>query len=140
MIASEDAVFIVRASQRVQELTSADDTVLVLPEDLELRALIGRPRPPIRGAVVFVDQYAARLTDADLAILEHNLPKVVVVRPSERKLWIVFFAIWTSRGGARQIIERFLDDWLPSRYIKDSTFPTRFDSRMVSMEVWVRRD
>lgn len=140
MITNENAAPLVRASRRVQELTSAEDTVLVLPEDLELRALIGRPRPPIRGAVVFVDQYAGRLTDADLATLENNLPKVVVVRPTERKLWIVFFAIWTSRGGARRIIERFLDDWLPSRYIKDSTFPTRFDSRQVSLEIWVRRD
>ena len=31
------------------------------------RALIGRPRPELTGAVIFVDQYAARLADDDLA-------------------------------------------------------------------------
>jgi hypothetical protein len=140
MLANENGARLMRLSQRVRQLTSAEDTVLVLPEDLELRSLIGRPRPPIRGAVVFVDQYASRLTDADLATLEHDLPKVVVIRPSERPLWIVFFAVWTTRSGAQRITERFLDDWLPAHYVKDSTFPTVFDSRMVSAEVWVRRN
>ncbi len=140
MLANENAVPLVRASERIRQLTSAQDSVLVLPEDLEFRALIGRPRPAIKGAVLFVDQYATRLADADLTYLEHNLPKVVVVRPSDRRMWILFFAVWTSRGGAQRIIERFLDEWLPSQYVKDSTFPTRFDSKMVSLEIWVRRD
>jgi hypothetical protein len=140
MLANENALPLVRASERVRELTSDADTVLVLPEDLELRSLIGRPRPAIRGAVLFVDQYAARLADADLATLERDLPKVVVVRPNDRKLWVLFFALWTTRSGAQRVAERFLDDWLPSRYVRDSTFPTRFDSKLATLEIWVRRD
>jgi hypothetical protein len=140
MLVNENAVRLVRASERIRELSGEEDTVLVLPEDLEFRSLIGRPRPAIRGAVLFVDQYAARLADADLATLERDLPKVVVVRPNDRKLWLLFFAHWTTRGGAQRIAERFLDDWLPARYVHDSTFPTRFDSKMVSLEIWVRRD
>ena len=36
--------------------------------------------------------------------------------------------------------ERFLDDWLPKHYDRDSTFSTRFDVMMVGLEIWVRRD
>jgi hypothetical protein len=140
MMVNENGTALIRVSERVRELAGTEDTVLVLPEDLEFRSLIGRPRPEIRGAVLFVDQYAARLADGDLAHLEQNLPKVVVVRPSDRRFWILFFAVWTTRGGARRITERFLDEWLPARYVRDSTFPTRFDSQTVNLEIWVRRD
>jgi hypothetical protein len=139
MLVNENAIPLVRASERIRELTTDEETVLVLPEDLEFRSLIGRPRPPIRGAILFVDQYAARLADADLATLEHDLPKVVVVRPSDRRLWLLFFALWTTRSGAQRIADRFLDDWLPTRYVKDSTFSTRFDAKTASLEIWVRR-
>src|SRR6185503_5516800 len=49
------------AAERVQGLAGPNGSVLVLPEDAELSALIGRPRPKLRGAVVFVDQYPDRL-------------------------------------------------------------------------------
>lgn len=135
---SPSAAPIVRASLRVRELTSETDTVLVLPEDVELAALVGRPRPPLEGAIVFVDQYPARLADEDLGRLERSLPSVVVIRPADRVEWIRLFALWNNRSGARRVTERFLDDWLPRFYRLDSTYPTRFGSSMQNLEVWVR--
>jgi hypothetical protein len=140
MYVNESALPIAQAAARARELAGADGKVLVLPEDLELRALIGRPRPELRGAVLFVDQYAARLVDHDLGVLERNLPEVVVIRPAERDEWLRLFALWSSTSGTRRVIERFLDDFLPKHYRKDSTFPTRFDVKSVNLEIWVRNE
>ncbi len=137
---NDSAVPVVRAAQRVWELTSDDDRVLVLPEDLEIVGLIGRPRPALEGAVLFVDQYPRRLLAHDLAELQRNPPKVVVIRPGERELWQRVFAIWTSRSAAAAVTERFLDDWLPKRYLLDSARPTRFGDRTAELQIWVRKD
>lgn len=134
----EGALPFVKAALRARELASEREAVLVLPEDLEIAALIGRPRPALRGAVVFVDQYAPRLVDEDLARLERDLPKVVVIRPAERDLWSIVFAHWNSNSGARRIVDRFLDDWLPKHYQKDSSYPTEYGQREGTLEIWVR--
>lgn len=136
----EGALPIVQAAERVHALTGEQDTVLVLPEDLQIVGLIQRPRPALRGAVVFVDQYAPRLLAEDLARLERDLPKVVVVRPAERDLWALMFAHWNSNSAARTIVDRFLDDWLPRRYRRDSSYATRFGDRVGTLEVWVHVD
>lgn len=136
----EGALPIVQAAARVHALTGDRDTVLVLPEDLQIAGLIERPRPALRGAVVFVDQYAPRLLTEDLARLERDPPKVVVVRPAERDLWALMFAHWNSNSAAKTLVDRFLDDWLPHRYRRDSTYPTRFGDRIGTLEVWVRVD
>jgi hypothetical protein len=130
---------VIRAALRVRTLASEHETVLVLPEDLELAALIDRPRPPIRGAVVFVDQYPERLAAGDLATLERDLPKVVVIHPSDRTLWRQMFEIWMYEGGAYHIMQRFLDDLLPKHYRLDSTFRTRFARERAELQVWVLR-
>lgn len=140
LFVNDGATPFVKAALRARELTREQDTVMVLPEDLEIRGLVGRPRPPLTGAVVFVDQYAPRLLERDLATLEHELPKVVVVRPAERELWIVMFALWNNHSASRALIERFLDDWLPRRYHLDSTFATRYGERSATLELWVRND
>jgi hypothetical protein len=131
---------VVRAVLRVRALAAPDESVLVLPEDLELAALIERPRPPIRGAVVFVDQYPQRLVADDLRVLEEHLPKVIVIHPSDRKMWRQMFEIWMYEGGAYRIMQRFLDDLLPKHYRLDSSFPTRFARSRAELQVWVRRD
>jgi len=136
---SEGALPLVNAALRARELAGERDSVLVLPEDLQISALIGRPRPDIRGAVVFVDQYAPRLADEDLARLERDLPKVVVIRPAERDLWFIIFAHWNSNSGARRIVDRFLDDWLPRHYTKDSSFVSRYGEKNGTLEIWVRK-
>jgi hypothetical protein len=128
---------VIRSVLRVRTLAGPNDSVLVLPEDLELVALIDRPRPPIRGAVVFVDQYPERLAADDLRALEANLPKVVVIHPSDRTLWRQMFEIWMYEGGAYHIMQRFLDDLLPKHYRLDSTFSTRFARRRAELQVWV---
>lgn len=138
LFVGESALPVVKAALRVRELANERETVLVLPEDLQIAALIGRPRPPIRGAVVFVDQYAPRLVDEDLLRLERDLPKVVVIRPAERNLWAIMFANWNSNSGARRVIERFLDDWLPRHYRRDSSFVSRFGEHQGTLEIWVR--
>lgn len=136
---SEGALPIVNAALRARELANEHETVLVLPEDLQIAALIGRPRPPLRGAVVFVDQYAPRLVEGDLKTLEQNLPKVVVIRPAERDLWAIVFAHWNANSGARKIVDRFLDDWLPKHYRRDSSYVTRYGNRDGTLEIWVRQ-
>jgi hypothetical protein len=128
---------LIRAVLRVRALAGPHESVLVLPEDLELAALIDRPRPPIRGAVVFVDQYPERLVAEDLRVLETNLPKVVVIHPSDRKLWRQMFEIWMYEGGAYHIMQRFLDDLLPNHYRLDSSFKTRFARSRAELQVWV---
>ncbi|MBK7586606.1 MAG: hypothetical protein IPI67_41265 [Myxococcales bacterium] len=136
----ESALPIVKAALRARELTRETDTVLVLPEDLEIAALIGRPRPKLRGAVVFVDQYAPRLLEADLAELERHLPRVVVIRPAERELWAIVFAHWNSNSAAGSVVKRFLDDWLPRHYRRDSSYRTPYGQHMGTLELWVRTD
>jgi hypothetical protein len=131
---------VIRAALRARALARPHETVLVLPEDLELAALIDRPRPPIRGAVVFVDQYPSRLVADDLHALEQNLPKVVVIHPSDRTLWRQMFEIWMYEGGAYHIMQRFLDDLLPKHYRLDSTFDTSFARRRAKLQVWVLKD
>jgi hypothetical protein len=140
LFVSESALPIVRAALRARELTTADDTVLVLPEDLQIAALIGRPRPPLTGRVVFVDQYAPRLLAGDLERLETTLPKLVVLRPAERDLWAIVFAHWNSNSAAGRVVDRFLVDWLPRRYRRDSSFVTRYGDKQGTLELWVRTD
>lgn len=131
---------VVRAALRIRELTRDDDTVLVLPEDVQLAALIGRPRPPLRGAIVFVDQYPSRLLEDDLRTLERNLPKVIVIHPRERKYWRDMFELWSSRSAAQHFILHVEDRLLRRFYRLDSTYRTAFARQRATLEVWVRAD
>lgn len=131
---------IVRAAARARELTRPNDTVLVLPEDVQLAALIGRPRPPLLGAIVFVDQYAPRLAADDIARLGENLPKVIIIHPRRVTSWQSFFRIWSGKSGAEAVIQRVLVEYLPKYYKRDSTFGTTFLFEPSALDVYVRKD
>ncbi|MCC6216591.1 MAG: hypothetical protein IT376_17145 [Polyangiaceae bacterium] len=133
------ATELLRAAERARELAGPAGTVLVVPDDVQLAALIGRPRPPLRGAIVFVDQYAPRLLDADLAALERAPPAVVIVNPRERDFWRLMYWIWLIDGPAERFAQHVLDRLLPQDYQLDSTWPTRFGRGPSHLEVWVRK-
>ena len=99
------AVDLAHAALQVRSLTGPDDTVLVLPEDVQLAALIGRPRPALRGAIVFVDQYPRRLVPADIQELRRKSAKVLVLHPAETHLWTQLFRIWSGDSGAQQVLD-----------------------------------
>jgi hypothetical protein len=128
------------AARRVQALTAPQDTVLVLPEDVQLAALIGRPRPPIRGAIVFVDQYAEHLAARDIQTLTSHPPKVIVLHPPEMHLWAQLFRIWSGDSGAQKVLEFTQRELLPKRYRLDSTTNTRWLWRDATLQIWVRVD
>jgi hypothetical protein len=131
---------IVFAARRVQSLTAPEDTVLVLPEDVQLAALIGRPRPPIRGAIVFVDQYAEHLAARDIQTLASHPPKVIVLHPPEMHLWAQLFRIWSGDSGAQKVLEFTQRELLPKRYRLESTTNTRWLWRDATLQIWVRAD
>jgi hypothetical protein len=131
---------IVLAARRVQSLTVPEDTVLVLPEDVALARLIGRPRPPIRGAIVFVDQYPQHLAVGDIATLASQPPKVIVMHPPEMHLWAQLFRIWSGDSGAQKVLEYTQKELLPRRYRLDSVTKTQWLWRDATLEIWVRVD
>jgi hypothetical protein len=128
------------AVRRVQELTRPDERVLMLPEDAEIVPLFDRPRPKLKGAIVFVDQYPARLAEIDIAELERDPPKVIVIHPGQRSQWKRLYSTWSEQSGAERVLVHVLDRLLPARYRKDSSFRTIFFWNQGQFEVWVRRD
>jgi hypothetical protein len=112
----------------------------VLPEDLELSGLIGRGRPPLRGAVVFADLYPERLAAADIQRLDRDLPRVIVIVPRRRELWQRLFHVWTRRNGARQVVSHVLDDVLPQHYRRVATYRSTYFWDQGLIDVYVRRD
>jgi hypothetical protein len=140
MRVNEHGQEIVKVARRVRELTKPEDTVLILPEDVAMAALIGRPRPPLVGAIVFVDQYAPRLAKDDIARLDEHPPKVIIVHPRSERGWQRFFRIWNGKSGAEEVIQHVLHDLLPHRYQRDSTYRTTFLWEPASLDVWVRQD
>lgn len=131
---------VLRAARRVRQLASRQQTVLVVPEDVELAALIGRPRPPLRGAIVFVDQYPARLAAADIETLDKHPPKVIVVNPRHEAKWHHLFSTWSSRSGAARVIEHVLHQLLPRHYRRVATFRNVYFWDQGLMDVYVRKD
>jgi hypothetical protein len=129
-----------KVAKRVRALTTSDDGVLVLPEDVQLTALIDRGRPPLLGAIVFVDQYAPRLADDDLARLAEHPPKVIVVHPRNIYNWQRFFRIWSGNSGAERVVQYALRDLIPHRYRLDSSYGTSFILDGAMLDVYVRDD
>ena len=128
------------AAERVHRFAGPKDSVLVLPEDAQLSSLIGRPRPPLRGAIVFVDQYPERLAVEDMASLDRNLPNVIVIHPGHRPHWQRLYATWGRNSGAERVLVHVLDDVLPRHYRRDSSFRTVYFWDQGRLEVWVRND
>jgi hypothetical protein len=128
------------AAARARQLAAPEGTVLVLPEDVQFAALVGRPRPPILGAIVFVDQYAPRLAENDIRRLDEHPPKVIVVHPRRPAAWQRFFRIWSGKSGAERVVRHVLSDMIPKLYRRDSTFQTTFLYEPGKLDVYVRRD
>ena len=136
---NERGAEMLRAARTVQSLAAADETVLVLPEDVQLVGLFNRPRPTIRGAVLFVDQYAARLLSDDLLALRRDLPKVVVVHPNERGLWERVFSTWSVDSATHRVMYEFLFKLLPQHYERKASFRSVYFWRQGTMDIWVRK-
>jgi hypothetical protein len=140
MRAGAGGVEIARAAARVRELAKPGESVLVLPEDVELVALIDRPRPPILGAIVFVDQYAPRLAVDDMARLTEKPPKVILIHPRRVTSWQRFFRIWSGKSGAEAVIQHVLSELLPKHYKRDSSYGTTFLFEPSALDLYVRKD
>ena len=128
---------ILKAARRVAALASADETVLVLPEDVTLAAVIGRPRPKLCGAILFVDQYPARCVAPDLAELEAHPPKVVVIHPRWTNEWRWVYRLWSPQPPAGFINDVFLGNLLPRRYKHDSSYETVWFGAPDVLDVYV---
>ncbi len=128
------------AAARVQQLARPDETVLVLPEDVQLAALFGRPRPHLLGAIVFVDQYARRLAEADIRTLGADPPKVIVRHPRRERDWRRLYATWSDDSGAEDVLEYVERDLIPRRYRRDSSFRTVYFWDQGQLDVWIRTD
>jgi hypothetical protein len=127
------------AAARARQLAGPKGTVLVLPEDVELQALVDRARPPLVGAIVFVDQYAPRLAADDVKRLDEHPPDVVIVHPRRPSAWQRFFRIWSGRSGAERVVRHVLFDMLPRMYRRDLTLRTTFAYEPAKLDVYVRR-
>lgn len=132
-------VVIAKAATRARELAGPEGSVLVVPEDIQLSALIDRPRPPLRGAIVFVDQYPAHLAGDDVQRLEENLPDVIVVHPRNRLEWERFFRIWSGTSGAERVINHVTELLIPRHYELDSSYPTTFLWQPALLDVYVKK-
>jgi hypothetical protein len=140
MSVSERGRMLEDAADRVNELTAPDDTVLVLPEDVTFAKRIGRPRPALRGAIVFVDQYPLRLASADIAELTENPPKVVVLHPVDDHYWTQMYRIWNGDSGAERLTRHVLTELLPKLYTRDRSYGTLWYGRPSRLDIWVRKD
>ncbi len=140
MRVNDHGIQIVHAADRARALSTPSDTVLVLPEDLEIESLIGRPRPDLMGAIVFVDQYAPRLAHDDIERLDEHPPKVIVIHPRKIMAWQRFFRIWSGKSGAERVIDHVLFHMIPREYKLDSTYPTTFLWEPGLLDVYVRLD
>jgi hypothetical protein len=134
------AVDLAHAALQIQRLTAPTDTVLVLPEDVQLAALISRPRPRLRGAIVFVDQYPRRLAPDDIQELRRHPPKVIVRHPAEAHLWTQLFRVWSGDSGAQQVLDFVNSELLPNRFERLSVTRTSWLWRDATLEIWVRRE
>ncbi len=131
---------ILRAASRARELSGPDGSVLVLPEDVELAGLIHRPRPPVKGAVLFVDQYPKRLLKADIATLDAHLPDVIVIHPRRPDQWQTVYHTWSHDSAAEQMLNHVLGKLLPRYYRLDSSYPTIYFWDEGEIDVYARKD
>ncbi len=136
---SERGADMVRVAVRVQELAGPAGTVLVLPEDVQLTALIGKNRPPLRGAIAFVDQYPASVLAHDVDVLDANPPQVIVVHPADAFKWMRFYRIWSGDSAAESLLKHVTGKLLPEHYVLDSSHETRFHADADRLDIWVRK-
>jgi len=134
---SDPGLDVLRAAQRARELAGPNGTVLMLPEDPATEALIGRPRPKLKGAIVFVDQFPARVLQHDLAVLAASPPDVLVLHPNDG-LWNRVYRTWSTKSAAATLQNEFLERYRSSHYRSDSTYSTWFFQTPTTLEVLVK--
>jgi hypothetical protein len=137
---SERGVEMVKAALQARSLTNRDETVLILPEDVTLSGLVGRPRPPLRGAILYVDQYPRRLVAHDVRTLASHPPKVVIIHPREHLMWARVFRTWSGDSGTEQVLRWTLNELLPRRYRLVGSYRTHFLWGAATLDVYARID
>lgn len=140
MLVPDRGVEALKAARRADELAGPDGTVLVLPEDLSFAALVESPRPKLCGAILFVDQYPERCFGSDLASLEANLPKVIVLYPRWTNEWRRMYEIWNARSPAGLVNRALIDFHLPRSYRRDSSYEAVYWGGEDHIDVYVRDD
>jgi hypothetical protein len=135
---SESGKIVEQAARRVRELAGRNGTVFVLPEDPAFEALVGRPRPALRSAIVFVDQFPEHVLDHDLGALHANPPEVLVLHPAEPVAWNRVYRIWTLQSPAARLQNDFLEK-KRDLYRTDTTYATWCFGSPATMEVLVRK-
>lgn len=137
---SNNGEILLSAAKRARELAGPHGTVMTLPEDPMFEALIGRPRPKLTGAIVFVDQFPEHVLESDTAKLNAEPPTVLVLHPDVDVGWNAVYRIWSLNSPAARLQNDFLRKHRGTTYAVDSKYPTwLFDSAM-SMSVLVRKD
>jgi hypothetical protein len=76
-----DATGVLELVNRTKNLTSSNNTVLLLPGDPNLEAWFDRPRPTTSCPIVFTDIYSINYVDDDLRRLVMNPPNVIIIGP-----------------------------------------------------------
>ena len=132
-------VEVLRAALRAQELAGATGTVLVLPEDLEIAGVVQRPRPPVLGAILFVDQYPKRLLAHDLDAIDRHPPDVILIHPRRLEDWQGLYHTWTVDSAAERMLGHVLGKMIPKDYVLDSTYPTIYFFYQGQLDVYVRK-
>jgi hypothetical protein len=128
------------AAQRARELTPPEATLLVLPEDPQIAALIGRPRPRLRGALVFSNHYPARLLEDDRRELEQRPPRAVVVHPRRAEQWQPWLLAFSPHPAAAALSLYVSSNLLPGRYRLDASYRTTYVTDQGALDVWVLDD
>lgn len=135
---SDPGLDVLRAAQRARDLAGPNGTVLMLPEDPATEALIGRPRPKLQGAIVFVDQFPARVLQHDLEVLTASPPDVLVLHPNDG-MWNRVYRTWSTKSAAATLQNEFLERYRTSYYQSDSTYSTWFFHTPTTLEVMVKK-
>ncbi len=136
---NHNGTVLLEAALRARELAGPDGTVLSLPEDPMYQALIGRPRPNLRGGIVFVDQFPEHVLAQDLATLRANPPTVLLLHPEADQGWNMVYSIWSVDSPAARLQNGFLREHRDSTYRVDSTYPTWLFDNGVRMALLVRK-
>jgi hypothetical protein len=138
MQVSRHGLTVLRAAHRARELAGPDGTVLVLPEDVMFEALIDRRRPKLFGAIVFVDQFPARILERDLDSVWADRPDVLILHPRDPDAWKSFYRYWQRDAPAERFQEEFTASHLKSSYRLDSSYRLKFFEGRAELDVYAR--
>ncbi|MCU0691915.1 MAG: hypothetical protein MUF54_10975 [Polyangiaceae bacterium] len=137
---SANALVLLNAAKRARELAGPHGTVLVLPEDPMFASVIDRPRPPLFGAIVFVDQFPEHAFARDMAKLRENPPDVLVLHPNDATSRNAVYGIWSLNSPAARLQDGLQQNGHHDLYRVDSTYPTWLFQGPREMEILVKKE